>query len=344
MNNLLAKIHAENMDPKRVIDYFGTLSPEYNKAIMSLDYRNLGKWSPRDTPEENIKTTMGLNFILPRKFLLISNNKGNVSLRQNSQKYKCNNFYDLSLRFPNTKNLNDYIIYFSLVPEGIKRPIAGITTTGNKIFYNNKRQIKKGETHTIYPIYLFECLEKGYFDINDIKEDICIIIKYMKLTSTASNIEEGDLELWCNAISCDNKHYNNYNEYSLLDSVYTVDIQDNKIKLEKEKLPSICSCIYITLQDNQKIDSLSLKLGTYKIEYMSSKVYSNNEENLHVFWLFPDSDTDLIKNQKVHGFNMTQISSLEIDINFQDISTNKATIGLLGFNIISYTNIVNILI
>jgi len=344
MNTLLAKVHAENMDPRRVIDYFGTMNPEYNKAIMTLDYRNIGKWSPRDTPEENIKNHCGLNFILPRKFLLMSDTKGNVSLKQNNQKHKCNNFYDLSLRFPNAKNINDYVLYFSLVPENSKKPIAGITTTGNKLFYHNKRQIKKGETHTIYPIYLFECLEKGYFDTNDTKEDVYITIKYIKLTSSAPSIEEEDLELWCSAIGCDNKHYINYNEYALSDSIYTADIIDGKIKMEKEKLPNVCSCIYITLFDHHKIESMSLKIGEHQIKYMSSRVYSNNDENLHVFWLFPDSDTDLIKNQKVYGFNMTQISELEVDIKFQGPSITKANIGFLGFNIISYTTTVNVLI
>ena len=343
-NTLLAKVHAENMDPKRVIDYFGTTSPEYNKAIMNLDYRNLGKWSPRDSPEENIKAHYGLNFILPRKFLLASDSKGNVSLRQNSQKNGCNIFYDLNLRFPNSKNLDDYSIYFSLVPEGLKKPIAGITTVANKIFCTNKRQIKKGETHTIYPIYLFECLEKGYFDINDIKEDIHIIIKYMKNNTSAPNIAEGDIELWCNAIGCDNKHYINYNEYSLADTVFTADIINDKLKLEKGKISNICSLIYITFPDSYKVESMNLKLGTYQIKYMSSKVYSDNDENLHIFWLFPDSDTDLIKNQKVYGFNMSLIPDLEISFKFQGPSPKKTTVGLLGFNIISYTTAVNILI
>lgn len=341
-NTLLAKLHAENMDPRRVIDYFGTISPEYNKAIMNLDYRNLGKWSPRDAPEENIKTQYGLNFILPRKFLLNSDAKGNISFKKNSQQHRCNVFYDLCLRFPNTKNLDDYIIYFTLVPETLRKPIAGITTVANKLFCTNKRPIKKGETHTIYPIYLFECLEKGYLDCLDIKEDLYIVIKYMKNNTKAPDISENEIELWCNGIGCDNKHYLNYNEYSMSDSVFTTDIFDNKLKLDK--LSGIASAIYITFPDNQEVENMSLNLGSHFLSYMSSRTYSDNEENLHVFWLFPDSDSDLIKNQRVYGFNLSLTPEVEISFEFKDSPPRKATVGVLGFHIISYTTTANILI
>ena len=79
----------------------------------------------------------------------------------------------------------------------------------------------------------------------------------------------------------------------------------------------------------------------YRIEYASSRIITDNTNNFHSIWFFPDTDDDLIKQERVFGINLSAVNEIDIKVEFSDVvnvNETKSCIGIMSFNILVWYN------
>jgi hypothetical protein len=253
------------------------------------------------------------------------------------------------------------------------RPLVSITNHGSKIFCTSHRNVVKNKEFTYYPVYLFECFEKGYLDIEDTPEnDIFLVLDYTKRNNRVPTLDLENIRLFSVAVGYpeDLPVDRNYVEYCLQErnSFYSRDpaskewfriISGHKESIQmpgsyitsaysaeiKTREKWVCPVMYVSfLWQNEEqrwpsVKSMEVLIDDFKIPYASSRIITDNHHNFHTIWFFPDSDDDFIKDGQVFGINLSTVESLAIQVDF-DLLTNPSetsvVLGFLSFNVLVY--------
>ena len=367
----LEKLELGGLNTDRIRLYQDTFDKEYNEKILYLRYKDLGRWMPRDNITNNIKKRYQNNVSEPR-VIQLSNEPDTMMYNLSSicRERDVKVLYELYLKFPEEHNINDHMIFFNLMIG--HRTLISITNLGSKIFCTSQRNIvrNKKDGWIYYPIYLFECMEKGFLDILDAEgHDIYLVLDYVKRNGNASDLGLDKIELYCMGMDYDFDVERNYMEYCLIerDSFYSRNRNDEWIKvISKHKEPSqmpgtyntgsagatvstkekwLCPVMYTSfLWDTAdvvnawpSVQRMDIGIDGYTIEYASSRIITDNNNNFHTIWFFPDTDDDFIKQERVFGINLSAVNAIDISVEFDksiNASQTKACIGILSFNIL----------
>lgn len=371
----LEKLKLGGLNPDRIRMYQDTFDKDYNDKVLYLRYKDLGRWMPRDNIINNIKKRYQNN-INGQRVLQLCNEP--ESIMYNLSKICKNNnikiMYELYLKFPEKHNINDHMISFNLMIG--HRTLASITNLGSKIFCTSQRTIihNKRDGWIYYPIYLFECMEKGFFDILDAKNhDVYLILDYHKRNKNVLDLELNQIKLYCVGIDYDPNKVNverNYIEYCLIErnSFYSRHKNDEWIKIvsknkELSQMPGtynvdyggaivstkekwLCPVMYTSFLWDERtntdeawpsVEKMDIDIDGYQIEYTSSRIITDNKNNFHTIWFFPDTDDDFIKQERVFGINFSVVNEIDIQVKFDketNASKTKACVGILSFNIL----------
>jgi len=380
----LEKLELSGLNVDRIRLYQDTFDKEYNEKILYLRYKDLSRWMPRDNIINNIKKRYNNNISEPR-VIQLSNEKPNTliyNLTQICREKNVKVLYELYLKFPEIFNINDHMIFFNIII-GHKN-IIRITNLGSKIFCTSQRNIirNKRDGWIYYPIYLFECMEKGFLDILDTEgRDIYLVVEYMKRNDVVEDLDLNEMQLYCFGIDYFNTEdvERNYMEYCLIErnSFYSRNKNDEWIKViskhkESSQMPGkyntesggggatvstkekwLCPVMYTsflwdTNDNNTKeqpwpnIEKMDIDIDDwYRIEYASSRIITDNTNNFHSIWFFPDTDDDLIKQERVFGINLSAVNEIDIKVEFSDavnVNETKSCIGIMSFNILVWYN------
>jgi len=337
----------------RIQLFINSFNHSYNNNILKMNYKYFGNIQKRFEPEDYIKLRY-TNYTLPEKIKLkqINNNVYNLT-----EQFRFNLFYNLELELPVNFDLTKNIIFSIKNKENI---ICSISLFGCDLFCFQKRNTYKIKNKIILPIYLFECFEKKYIDINDFDNNIYLTIE---------NINYSNIELYCSAIVNNDRNINrDYCEFIMNEKN---DFLNNNAWINNnEKYNFIHSSIdnsnkfvidfnnnyftqlyYFSLfyENNRNIPEIkefNVEINKNTIPFNSSKILLNNSKNFHVVSLFPDSSTDLIKDKKIFGINFANYNNIKNNITLKNKLKDNiySIIGFITYNIIVYKEKKNLII
>lgn len=373
---IIDKLESGGLNTDRIKLYQDTFDKEYNEKILYLRYKDYGHWAPRDSIVNNIKKRYQNKTTEP-KILELKNEPGTsmYNLTQIGKSRDLKIFYELYLKFPEEHNINDHMLSFNLMIG--HRTLISITNLGSKVFCTSHRSIvrNKKEKAIYYPIYLFECMEKGFLDINDVKDhNMYLVLDYAKRSTNAPNLNLDKIQLYCMSMGYPStlQLQRNYVEYCMVErnSQYLIGRREPEwVRVvsrhtEALQMPGdynvtstgatistkekwICPMMYVSFlweseEKHEKpwpqVRQMEVSVDKFKIEYASSRIITDNNNNFHSIWFFPDSDDDFIKDSRVFGINLTD-ANLDITAEFDETTRTadtKVCLGILSFNVLVY--------
>lgn len=313
----------------RILEYRKTLTDKYKNTILKLDYRNFGHWKPRKDTKNSIKEWYNISRIESKNINLISKKGSNIfDLHENSRIsiIKGNVFFNLYIVTNQVIPLSHQVSFALYYGE---KQIIRLTNYGNSLFLQNRRKSCNG----YYPIKLFECFEKGFIDINNFNDD--------KLEIRIEGIDPGTYQLVADYAYLKYSRVINENicEYIFTEDEYSYNNEKGIIDISKN---IVALGIYLRYwnRDVGKVNVLNMKVKIDKIiswDYSSSRIMSDNDNNYHNIWFFPDSDDDFLKSNKIFGLNLGSINNINISINTDKV-VNDINGGIFYYNIIEYGN------
>lgn len=330
---------------ERIQYLLNTFNPNYNYNILKMNNKFFGNIQKRFEVEDYIKSRYN-EYTLPEKIKLKEIKNGVYNLKE---QYKFNIFYNLEILIPNNFDLSQNIL-FSI--KNKEQNICSISLFGCNLFCYQKRETYRTTKYLILPIYLFECFEKKYIDVDDFDTNIYLTIE-------GKNIE--NITLYCSAIFNYNKSINRYyieyimvekNDYLTQNAWINNNEKNNFIYFNNSddfildiNCKYFCQLYYFSLfyenyPEIPQIKSINVQINKHKIPFNSSKIIYNNNENFHYVSLFPDSNTDLLKNKNVFAFNFNNSKNLKNIIKLKSpIKDNiNAIFGFLTYNVIIYND------
>lgn len=345
INNYIISLQRRGINTNRIKDFINTYSENYNNNILNLKYKTFSKFVQRSDPETNIQIRYGSFVPKTIKLIEISNGVFNLSEQNNN-----NIFYNLELKIKkdieSTLLIPDnlFLKFYIKTNKGIE--ICSITTNGCKLFCNNKRETYQDDNYMYIPIYLFECIEKKFLDINDYDGNMYLICMANNIELQCKGFRNTNMSINRNYMEYVQSEYNDTvtsKSWNVVNNYITK--QNNNIILnikEKNIVQYYYFCLY-NKNDNLPINSLEVNLDDYTIPYESSRLILSNADNFHVACLFPDNDTDLIKKGQIFGINTYCNNGIKniikCNTNSIELEDISCLIGLITYDIIIYDNL-----
>lgn len=370
INGVIESLEECGLDVSRIKSYEET----DNESILNLRYKDFGHWVPRDRVINNIKKRYQGKESESR-VIEIYNQEGtglydlNAIARERCIKV----FFELYLKIPEKYNINDHMISFSLMIG--HRAFVSITNLGSKIFCTSHRNIlcNKKDKCVYFPIYLFECLEKGFLDILDTGDhNIYLVLDYIKRNSNTLDLILDEIGLYCLAVDYpeDIQVQRNFIEYCLIErnSFYSTEYRENEwIKVmskshnEVIQMPGaykvngnevvietnekwLCPVMYVSYLWSSptsgwpNVQRMDVHIDNFTLDFASSRIITDNNNNFHTIWFFPDSDDDFIKEARVFGINLSMTRGVRINARLtgNNVDDTRVCLGILSFNVLVY--------
>lgn len=324
-----------------------------NNDILTLNHRKLPKFSVRGNIKKYLDKYYYIknenNELYEKKILIGDFKSMRYNLTDILKKNDCNILTELS--FTTKKSSNDYIIAFSIICGDVKL-----------INYTNKSKF-------IHNLNILEYFETKFIDIKNFNNDIYLCIDFC-IFNNYSNLPLNYL-IYCKAINISERYINKkkIEEYSIIENVKFYNLINNN-ETYKDKVLSNETCFYSLINEktvkfyiknkniispmiyfcflwsdnylvgHPEIESINVMINNeYVINYNSSKIMIDNENNLHYINFYPDNNNDFIKSDGIIGLDYNYIKDIIIHFTFKDSYAVKSRIcvGFILQKIIRYT-------